>query len=102
MTVPPVPAGFRVAGVHCGIKSDATKEDLSLFVTDGPAVAAGVYTQNRVHAACVDLDRARTPSDRIRVVVVNSGNANACTGKQGHADAEEMLRLAAATCDADA
>lgn len=102
MTVPPLPAGFRVAGVPCGIKSVATKEDLSLFITDGPAVAAGVYTQNLVHAACVALDRARTPSGNMRVVVVNSGNANACTGTQGHADAEEMLRLAAASCGADA
>jgi len=95
-----VPKGFRVAGVHCKIKGDPAKEDLTLVVSDGPAVAAGVYTQNLVHAAPVALDRQRTPSDRIRVVVANSGNANACTGERGMRDAEQMGRLAAATCGA--
>ena len=52
-----VPQGFRLAGVHCGIKSDPSKPDLTLVVCDGPAAAAGVYTQNLVHAAPVALDR---------------------------------------------
>ena len=96
-----VPAGFRVSGVHCGIKRYPNKEDLTLVIADGPAVAAGVYTQNLVCAAPVIVDRARTPSDAIRAVVVNSGNANACTGEQGMRDAEEMTRLAAEVCDAN-
>ena len=95
-----LPKGFRVAGVHCGIKSDPQKEDLTLVVSDGPAVAAGVYTQNQVCAAAVLLNRTRTPSDSIRVVVIDSGNANACTGEQGQRDALEMAQLAAATCGA--
>ena len=97
-----VPKGFRLAGVHCKIKGDPAKEDLALVVSDGPAVAGGVYTQNLVHAAPVALDRQRTPSDRMRVVVVNSGNANACTGGRGLRDAEAMGRLAAAACGAEA
>lgn len=100
MSVPALPLGFRVAGVHCGIKKDPRREDLSLFVANHDVVAAGVYTQNLVFAAPVAVDRERTPSDRIRVVVVNSGNANACTGEQGLADAREMGRQAAAACGA--
>ena len=102
MALPAVPRGFRLAGVHCGIKKDSAKEDLSLFIADHPVVAAGVYTQNLVFAAPVQVDRARTPSDQIRAVVVNSGNANACTGERGLRDAQEMGRIAAETCDARA
>ncbi len=95
-----LPKGFRVAAVHCGIKSDPQKEDPTLVVSDEPAVAAGVYTQNQVCAASVLLNRTRTPSDAIRVVVIDSGNANACTGEQGQKDAREMAQLAAAACGA--
>jgi glutamate N-acetyltransferase/amino-acid N-acetyltransferase len=95
-----VPKGFLLAGVHCGLKRDLRKQDLTLIVSEGPAVAVGVYTQNLVYAAPVALDRARTPSDRMRVVVVNSGNANACTGERGLRDAHEMARLAAEACGA--
>lgn len=97
-----LPRGFRFAGVHAGIKRNPAKEDVTLIVADEPAVAAGVYTQNLVYAAPVALDRERTPSDRIRCVVVNSGNANACTGERGLRDAHEMARLAAETCGASA
>ncbi len=96
-----VPKGFRLAGVHCGLKRDPNKQDLTLVVSDVPAAAAGVYTQNLVFAAPVALDRQRTPSDRIRAVVIDSGNANACTGEQGLKDAHEMARLAARTCGAE-
>jgi glutamate N-acetyltransferase/amino-acid N-acetyltransferase len=95
-----VPKGFRLAGVHCGLKRDPRKQDLTLVVSDVPAAAAGVYTKNLVYAAPVALDRSRTPSDRIRAVVVNSGNANACTGLRGLSDAQEMARLAAVACQA--
>lgn len=95
-----VPAGFHFAGVSCGIKQDSTREDLSLIVADGPAVAAGVYTQNLVYAAPVAIDRQRTPSADVRVVVANSGNANACTGDRGIRDAQAMARMAAEVCGA--
>ncbi len=97
-----VPQGFRVAGVYSGVKRNTSKLDLSLVVSDRPAVAAGVYTQNRVFAAPVALDRARTPASDIRAVVINSGNANACTGQRGLRDAEAMAAAAAETCDAKA
>jgi glutamate N-acetyltransferase/amino-acid N-acetyltransferase len=96
-----VPTGFLVAGVHCRIKGDPRKPDLSLVLSETPATAAGVYTQNLVHGAPVALCRQRTPSDRIRAVVVNSGNANACTGERGLQDARQTARLAAAACGAE-
>lgn len=95
-----VPKGFRLAGVHAGIKRNAEKLDLTLVVSDRPATAAGVYTQNLVFAAPVKLNRARTPCAQVRAVVVNSGNANACTGPRGDRDAARMAELAAAACGA--
>lgn len=95
-----VPRGFRLAGVHCGIKRNPNKPDLTLVVSDVPAVAAGTYTQNLVFAAPVGLDRSRTPGSGFRAVVVNSGNANACTGEQGERDAGQMAAWAAAVCGA--
>jgi glutamate N-acetyltransferase/amino-acid N-acetyltransferase len=89
-----LPQGFRFAGVTCGIKPSGNP-DLSLIISDQPVVAAGVYTQNQVVAAPVVLSRSRTPSDTIRAVVTNSGNANACTGDRGMQDATEMCNLVA-------
>src|SRR5690606_33264382 len=97
-----IPRGFKFAGVHAGIKRNPAKEDVTLIVADAPAVAAGVYTQNLVYAAPVAYDRERTPSAQVRCIVVNSGNANACTGERGLNDAREMARLAAETCGASA
>ncbi len=97
-----LPAGFRFAAVHAGIRPNTTKLDISLIVSDVPAAAAGVYTQTKVFAAPVELDRARTPGEGFRAVATNSGVANACTGERGLADAKEMARLAAAACGASA
>jgi glutamate N-acetyltransferase/amino-acid N-acetyltransferase len=69
-------------------------------VSDCPAAAAGVYTKNLVCAAPVKVDRERTPSESIRVVAINSGCANACTGEQGDADARQMAAWAAETAGA--
>lgn len=88
-----LPVGFRFAGIHAGIKPD--KHDLSLVVADQACVAAGVYTQNLVRAACIDWNRAITPTDGLRGVIVNSGNANACTGVQGVRDNRELAALLA-------
>jgi glutamate N-acetyltransferase / amino-acid N-acetyltransferase len=95
-----LPKGFRFAGAYCGIKRNPDRLDFSLVVSDVPAVAAGVYTKNLVFAAPVALDRARTPGERFRVVAINSGNANACTGDRGLRDAERMADLAAMACGA--
>ncbi len=97
-----VPKGFRMTGVHSGVKSNPEKQDLSLFVSESPCVAAGVFTQNIVHGAPVRLNRERTPSQSIRGVVVNSGVANACTGEQGYRDTVEMARLTAEAVGCDA
>jgi len=96
-----VPKGYLLAGVHCRIKLSPRRQDLTLVKSETPASAAGVYTQNLVYAAPVALDRSRTPSDRIRAVVICSGVANACTGERGLRDAEEMARLAAVACGAE-
>ena len=98
-----VPKGFKFAGVSAGIKADSSKKDMALIASDGPCAVAGVYTQNLVVAAPVTLDRQRTPSNSIRGVIVNSGNANACTGQQGCANAEAMAASAAAEigCEAE-
>jgi len=85
-----LPAGFRAAGVHCGIKNDPAKLDLALFVADGPATATGVFTTNLVCGAPVKVSRARLPRATARAVIMNSGNANACTGARGDDDARWM------------
>ncbi|MCE9532930.1 MAG: bifunctional glutamate N-acetyltransferase/amino-acid acetyltransferase ArgJ [Planctomycetes bacterium] len=87
--------GFRFSGVHSGLREEETRLDLALIVSDGPAAAAGVFTQNRVCAAPVHLCRERLPRPDARGVVICSGNANACTGDQGMADARRMAELAA-------
>ena len=93
-----LPSGFSLAGVHCGVKKNPAKEDLTLVLSDRPATAAGMYTKNKFAAAPVLLDRNRTPSAGIRAVVINSGNANACTGQRGIKDANAMCSDVAATC----
>jgi glutamate N-acetyltransferase/amino-acid N-acetyltransferase len=87
--------GFRFAGVACGLKSSG-RPDLALIVSDAPAAAAGVLTRNRVQAAPVVLTRRHLRRGRARAVLVNSGNANACTGAAGLRVARGACRAAAA------
>ncbi len=94
-----LPVGFRFAGVVGGIKSRVGARDVTLIVSDSSCVAAGVYTTNQIVAAPVVVSRSRTPSNTIRGVVINSGNANACTGTRGHQDAVEMTKHAASAID---
>src|SRR4051812_49986758 len=92
------PKGFRAAGVYCDIKRLGTgkgsekgrKRDLALVISDAPCVAAGMFTTNQVCAAPVKVCLERVGTTRGRAIVVNSGNANACTGKEGLKDAFEM------------
>lgn len=90
----PLPQGFRAAGLHAGIKKDGIK-DMSLFVSDVPASVAGVFTTNKLCAAPVKLDRARLVGGQGRAIVINSGNANACTGEDGMVHAKRMTELTA-------
>src|ERR1051325_2933986 len=95
------PRGFKAAGVFCDIKRLGTgkgsnkgaKRDLALIVSDVPATVAGMFTTNQVCAAPVKVCVQRVKRGKAQVVVVNSGNANACTGKQGMKDALEMARF---------
>jgi glutamate N-acetyltransferase/amino-acid N-acetyltransferase len=87
--------GYRYAGVHCGLRPDPERRDLALVVSDAPATAAGVFTQNRVQAAPVHVCRERLPTAQARGVVICSGNANACTGQTGLDDARRMAAVAA-------
>jgi glutamate N-acetyltransferase/amino-acid N-acetyltransferase len=96
-----LPQGFRAAGVYSGVKRNTSRLDLSLIVSERPSVAAGVYTQNLVCGAPVQLNRERTPTETARAVVINSGVANACTGEQGMRDAHEMASRAADVCGCD-
>lgn len=87
------PHGFRAAGVHCGIKAD--RKDLALIASETLAAAAGMFTTNLVKAAPVLVSQELIQSGAAQAIVVNSGNANACTGAQGIADTREMAALAA-------
>ena len=87
------PAGFRAAGVACGIKAEGL--DLAVVVADRLASAAAVYTTNRLQAAPIAVCREHLADGQARAFVVNSGCANAATGAAGVADAREMTRLVA-------
>jgi glutamate N-acetyltransferase / amino-acid N-acetyltransferase len=95
------PHGFRASGVFCDIKRLGTgkgsekgqKRDLALIVSEAPATVAGMFTTCQACAAPVKVCLERLNKGWARAVVVNSGNANACTGKQGLKDAREMARF---------
>lgn len=89
------PKGFRFATVTAGFRKEA-RPDLALIVSDTPAVAAGVFTTNRFQAAPVLVAREHiTAQPYARAVVINSGQANACTGDQGLANCRTTLELVA-------
>jgi glutamate N-acetyltransferase/amino-acid N-acetyltransferase len=87
-------SGFLFSGISAGIKKDG-KRDLGLIYSEVPARVAGLFTTNRVKAAPVQLDMARIKKGLCQAVVVNSGNANACTGSQGLRDAKRVSFLVA-------
>jgi glutamate N-acetyltransferase/amino-acid N-acetyltransferase len=96
------PQGFLAGGVFCDIKRLGTgkgsdkgqKRDLALIVSEVPAMVAGMFTTNQVCAAPVKVCVERVKKGTAQAVVINSGNANACTGKHGLQDAQEMVRYA--------
>ena len=94
-------AGIRAAGLHAGIKA-AEAKDVALIVTDAPATAAGVFTKNSVTAAPVIVCREHLKDGRAQAVIVNSGNANACTGEVGMANARRMAVTTAEQLGIDA
>src|SRR4051812_23767682 len=95
------PAGFRSAGIACGIKKTGAL-DLALIVSETTASAAAVFTTNKAQAAPVTVSRARldASSGHARAVAINSGCANACTGPEGRVTAEAMADATAAAVGA--
>ncbi len=88
------PQGFRAAGMYCGVRK--VKKDIAMIVSDVPATVAGVFTLNKTQAAPILVDKAQLKrSSLCSAIVVNSGNANACTGERGLNDAWQMVRTTA-------
>ena len=97
------PRGFLASGIFCDIKRLGTgkgsekgrKRDLALIVSEVPATVAGMFTTNQICAAPVKVCIQRVKKGVAQAIVVNSGNANACTGKQGLRNAQEMTAVVA-------
>ena len=88
-------AGYKLAGVAAGLKKNNAK-DLGLIYSEVPAAVAGVFTRNKIQAAPVRLDKERITSGVCQAIIVNSGNANCCSGEKGMQDAVHMAQRAAA------
>ncbi|MGH7940113.1 MAG: bifunctional ornithine acetyltransferase/N-acetylglutamate synthase, partial [Limisphaerales bacterium] len=97
------PKGFLAGGVFCDIKKLGTgkgsdkgqKRDLALIVSEAPAVAAGLFTTNQICAAPVKVCLDHIRRSGARAIIANSGNANACAGRQGLRDAKAMAEITA-------
>lgn len=89
------PRGFMASTILAGIKPGRKRHDMALLVSDIPAAAAGVFTANRIKAAPVRLCQQHLAGKQARAIIINAGNANACTGAQGMADAENISLLVA-------
>ncbi|MCI4128029.1 bifunctional ornithine acetyltransferase/N-acetylglutamate synthase [Bacillus haynesii] len=88
------PLGYLAKGVHCGLRY--SKKDLGIIISSRPAVSAAVYTQSHFQAAPIKVTQeSLKKSAQLQAVIVNSANANACTGEQGLKDAYEMRRQSA-------
>jgi len=87
------PEGFTASAVNAGIRS--SRPDMALLLSENDAASAGVFTTNRVFAAPVALCRETLSHGNAHAIIVNSGNANACTGAQGMRDAQKMVSIAA-------
>ncbi len=94
------PQGFLAQGVCAEIKTK-DKKDVAVIYSQQKCQAAGVFTTNVVHAACIDVNRSHLQDGTAQAIVVNSGNANACTGEQGWEDAIAMARQGAESLGID-
>jgi glutamate N-acetyltransferase / amino-acid N-acetyltransferase len=88
------PKGFLAGGIRCGIKPASQKKDLALIYSKSVCAAAAMFTQNKVKAASVIVSQENISDGKLRAIIANSGNANACTGQDGLAAAQRMARLA--------
>ncbi|MBI5585326.1 MAG: bifunctional glutamate N-acetyltransferase/amino-acid acetyltransferase ArgJ [Deltaproteobacteria bacterium] len=91
--------GFLSAVTKAHIKKGSDREDLGLIVSESPATAAGVFTRNQVKAASVLIDQERIRAGAGRAILVNSGNANACTGERGLKDTRALTRQVSSLLD---
>ena len=82
--------GFKASGISCGIKKN-NKKDLALIHSDSPAIAAGLFTTNKIKSASILINLKHLKKPNIRAILINSGNANACTGKKGIQDGNAVL-----------
>ncbi|MDR2702456.1 MAG: bifunctional ornithine acetyltransferase/N-acetylglutamate synthase [Spirochaetaceae bacterium] len=89
------PKDFLASGIRCGIKASAAKRDLALVFSSRPCTSAAVFTANLVQAASVTVSREHNQAGKIRALIANSGNANACTGPAGLEAARRMAQLTA-------
>ena len=86
--------GFKATGITAGLKKSG-KKDLALIYSEEKAVAAAVFTKNLVKAAPILLDMKNIKSENIQAIIINSGNANACTGEEGYQNAVKMTEIVA-------
>ncbi|MBL7130743.1 MAG: bifunctional glutamate N-acetyltransferase/amino-acid acetyltransferase ArgJ [Candidatus Omnitrophica bacterium] len=93
-----VPKGFKLSGIHCGIKK-SKKKDLGLIYSQLPCSACGMFTSNRVQAAPLKVCREHLKNKKSRAIIVNSGNANCFTGKKGINDAIDIINTLAKQLD---
>ena len=87
------PKGFLASGIHCGLKKNNLKLDLALIYSEIPANAAGVYTKNKVKGAPIYITKEHLSNKKAQAIIINSGNANTCTGDDGLSKAKRMAEL---------
>ncbi len=95
-----LPQGFFVSGINSGVRK--YRPDLGVITSDYPMTAAGVFTQNEAKAACVHWSKGLLPSNDIKVVITNSGQANAATGAEGVFNNKQMAKSCAEVFECDA
>jgi glutamate N-acetyltransferase/amino-acid N-acetyltransferase len=104
------PRGWKAGSAACGIKAltagasaipSGQRDDLAVIYSERPCDAAGVFTTNKVKSATIVIDQLHLRQNRVQAVVINSGNANACTGAQGYKDTLQMAKLTADRLDLD-
>ena len=87
------PKGFKAGSVHCGLKRSTKNHDIGIIFSEQPCKAAALFTTNQIVAAPIKYSKKVIQKGTAHAIVVNSGNANACTGKKGYKDAETMAQL---------
>ena len=87
------PKGFKAGSVHCGLKRSTKNHDIGIIFSEQPCKTAALFTTNQIVAAPIKYSKKVVQNGTAHAIVVNSGNANACTGKKGYKDAETMAQL---------